>query len=216
MAALRQENATYILHVWKFHYRANIKQEDIFPYLEFKDKYGIDKNMKRAHFKEAMMEIEKEHKGVKVIGDTGPIDGNDTVGEEELQEEEDAAKPPKESKGFAAAEDSLLDTTVDNSMQSIGSVDSPKVNPVTSRSGRKIKKRMFEDEMDETPSPAVPAVPTKRKALAAAVKHVKVAKVCHFEVMFFFPRKFIFSYIADSKNRRGKSSGSWYVFLFKF
>jgi len=39
-------------------FRANIKYEDAFTYLDNKDKFANEKNLKRNHFKEAMDQIE--------------------------------------------------------------------------------------------------------------------------------------------------------------
>lgn len=50
--------------------RANIKQEDLFSYVEFKEKFVNEKNLKRAHFQEAISQIEAALSGE---GDPSPI-----------------------------------------------------------------------------------------------------------------------------------------------
>lgn len=39
-------------------YRGNIKNEDLFTYIENKEKFAIEKNFKKKDFKEAMDQIE--------------------------------------------------------------------------------------------------------------------------------------------------------------
>lgn len=50
-------------------YRANLKIEDLFPYVETKAKYANEKCMKRANFKTAIDQIEAAVNGE----DSGPI-----------------------------------------------------------------------------------------------------------------------------------------------
>ncbi|EDW39310.1 GL14025 [Drosophila persimilis] len=63
-------NKKYNVYFYGTGETANIKIEDLFPYVENKEKFATDKNMKRAKFSEAMDQIESALKGE----DSAPID----------------------------------------------------------------------------------------------------------------------------------------------
>ncbi|XP_022210954.1 PC4 and SFRS1-interacting protein [Drosophila obscura] len=66
----RYINKKYNVYFYGTGETANIKIEDLFPYVENKEKFATDKNMKRAKFSEAMDQIERALKGE----DSAPID----------------------------------------------------------------------------------------------------------------------------------------------
>lgn len=79
-----------------FHSSANIKVEDLFPYVDNKEKFVNDKSLKRQHFEEAIKQIEGALSGE---GDPSPIstqpeNGKPTTGSPE--------KPAAVPKGRAA------------------------------------------------------------------------------------------------------------------
>lgn len=78
-------------------FRANIKPEDLFPYLESKKEFLVGKNLKRAHFQEAINQIEAAVSGE---GDPAPIstqteNGKDAPEPEAAEVAEVPATAPK-------------------------------------------------------------------------------------------------------------------------
>jgi len=156
----------------------NLKPEDLFDYLENKDKF-VAKNLKRKFYKEAVDQIEAALKGEEDITaiNTPPPDlteaATDATPETETLEttqekepEVPAKKPPK------LKAEVKVNTTVSPKKDADKSLNesAPEAveGEIVSRSGRKIKPKRFVDaEVDEV----LPAA--KRKATAPATPEVK-------------------------------------------
>ncbi|GAB0096153.1 uncharacterized protein DMENIID0001_116290 [Sergentomyia squamirostris] len=178
-----------------------IKMEDLNPYVESKEKLATDKNMKRAHFKEAIDQIEAALRGedsapIEIAGgeppesadDTAPTDSSmmETTADETLEKVEEAPVVKTPVSKVKSDGKQTKKTTSPVKHEATPPPEEPVVSPtgkdngaeVTSRSGRKIKPKKYLLEEVEEASPPAP----KRKAGAvdgvnSDTKPAKVAKV---------------------------------------
>lgn len=88
----KYNNKKYNVYFYGTGETANIKVEDLFTYVENKEKFATDKNMKRAKFNEAIDQIESALRGE----DSAPIDlpNTDEVSESTAESTSGAATAP--------------------------------------------------------------------------------------------------------------------------
>ncbi|XKL67723.1 hypothetical protein PGB90_003214 [Kerria lacca] len=146
------------------------KVEELYDYLEYRDKYGKGKPLKRKFFPEALKEIENEleptkHKNSTVESSntsntsasvSTPVPDKDSDDEFNLVIDE---SPIQKSKG------KIDNTKILKRKLSSGGMDVSEMSPLdlpTSRSGRKIKPKKFLDEPSEFNS-SLPAKTNKTR-----------------------------------------------------
>ncbi|XP_037926674.1 hepatoma-derived growth factor-related protein 2 isoform X2 [Hermetia illucens] len=156
---------------------ANIKLEDLFGYVDSKEKFATEKNMKRNNFREAMEQIEAALNGE----DSAPISMEALRQDINEVPENNEADESKIDQTSLDADDTLVtnDTLNDSA---VPDVDKSTVNTtvsetpikdteITSRSGRKIKPKRYIDE-DEPP-----AVRRRTTSENTPVRPSKIAKI---------------------------------------
>lgn len=173
----KYNNKKYNVYFYGTGETANIKVEDLFHYVENKEKFATDKNMKRNNFREAIDQIEAASNGE----DSAPID-LPTVAPEvtDISQADEALE--------STMDESAINNTVDESqLLDIKEEENEKIKPVkveneekkeaevvpstpafgdasepVSRSGRKIKVKRYIDDVGDT-SNSMSAPPAKKK-----------------------------------------------------
>lgn len=179
----KYNNKKYNVYFYGTGETANIKVEDLFHYVENKEKFTTDKNMKRNNFREAIDQIEAASNGE----DSAPID-LPTVASEGVAADVSQAQEAFES---TLDESAINNTTVEESqiidskeeeVEKMGievkkekeekkEMDVVSSTPVAidasepvSRSGRKIKVKRYIDDVGDS-SNSMNAPPAKKKVL---------------------------------------------------
>nr|XP_014088310.1 hepatoma-derived growth factor-related protein 2 [Bactrocera oleae] len=179
----KYNNKKYSVYFYGTGETANIKVEDLFQYVESKEKFATDKNLKRSNFREAIEQIEAALNGE----DSAPIDlpeaaatadellddGIDgfadvTADDSQIQENATQEIIDKDADSSAANIDESLPNKPKEDKQ-VPVVTSTTDNAeLVSRSGRKIKTKRYIDEVHEGPNLSH-SPPAKKKVPAEGV-----------------------------------------------
>jgi Lens epithelium-derived growth factor (LEDGF)/PWWP domain len=155
---------------------ANIKKEDLCYYKDNKEKLANDKTMKKPHFKQAIEQIESALAGNDPLTESPPS-LLDSAEEEKSDDQQDLVIDESKGKKPAAKSRSKPTKAANNDHES--DIDSStndakdaSIDEKTSKSGRKIKPKKFDDDSkDDIVTP-----PQKRKFNLSAESKAKIAK----------------------------------------
>lgn len=152
------------------------KYDELFDYLEYREKYG--KRIKRRHFAEALSEIEAElnpserkddslNESVDAVTFSSTATSAAPLPTADRDSDDEGNLVIDESPALKAKGKIDPTKTLKRKLSSGGTNDVPEVPPleITSRSGRKIKPKKFLDEPTEPTTPAASLKNTKPKSV---------------------------------------------------
>ncbi|XP_034484861.1 PC4 and SFRS1-interacting protein [Drosophila innubila] len=164
----KYNNKKYNVYFYGTGETANIKIEDLFTYVENKEKFATDKNMKRAKFNEAIDQIESALRGE----DSAPIDmpNTDEVGESNAEATSEAAAAPADATTTTVAATSATvapSTTTASATTNIAATEDSeqKARGAAGGGGRKTKvqARHVDGDTEDASSDAVDGPPPQKK-----------------------------------------------------